>query len=208
MNGISSKALNLGEPENKKGFNGNELQEKEFTISDLAWYDFNARTYDQQIGRFMQIDPSPDDGDQESFTPYQFGLDNSILNSDPNGKCHSCFVGALVGFVVDASVQVTSSVTILCGYFTEVAGCWSYDVRASWTISFSTMNKHINLETTVNCLQQVTIVNNYTLLFCIYSKSDAHDQTSEAIAQIVAQTIPSVPVRTDTQINSVVICYN
>jgi RHS repeat-associated protein len=111
MAGISSEALNFGDPENKKGFNGNELQDKEFTVSGLAWYDFNARTYDPQVGRFIQIDPLPDDGDQESFTPYQFGLDNPILNNDPDGKCPSCIIGGIVGFLVDATVQVGSSIT-------------------------------------------------------------------------------------------------
>jgi len=80
MGGISSEAAKPVEiPENKKGFNGNELQDKEFTVGGLAWYDFNARTYDQQIGRFIQIDPLPDDGNQESFAPYQFGLDNPLF---------------------------------------------------------------------------------------------------------------------------------
>src|SRR5882672_1098488 len=112
MAGISSDALNFGEPENKKGYNGNELQSKEFSdLSGLAWYDFNARTYDPQIGRFIQIDPLPDDGDQESFTPYQFGLDNPVLNNDPDGKCPSCILGGIVGFLVDATVQSVSSVT-------------------------------------------------------------------------------------------------
>lgn len=59
MSGISSSALKGSSyPENRKKYNGNELQSGEFADgSGLELYDFNARTYDAQIGRFLQIDP-------------------------------------------------------------------------------------------------------------------------------------------------------
>ncbi len=84
MAGISSKAA--GKLRSNKGFNGNELQSKEFSDgSGLELYDFNARTYDPQIGRFMQIDPETELW-QENLTPYHFGLNNPILHDDPDGK--------------------------------------------------------------------------------------------------------------------------
>jgi len=83
MAGISSNALM--KLENKRGFNGNEIQNKEFSDgSGLEVYDFNARTYDQQIGRFIQIDPVTEG--QESLTPYHFGANDPISNSDPTGR--------------------------------------------------------------------------------------------------------------------------
>src|SRR5690606_28409558 len=83
---ISSKALAFGEPKNKKGYAGNEIQHKEFSDgSGLELYDFNARTYDQQIGRFIQIDPLSEDG-QESWSPYHYSYDNPATFSDPDGK--------------------------------------------------------------------------------------------------------------------------
>ena len=84
MAGISSKAA--GSLINRKGYNGNELQNKEFSDgSGLELYDFNARTYDQQTGRFIQIDPESEEADQESWSPYHFTLDNPINHSDPDG---------------------------------------------------------------------------------------------------------------------------
>ncbi len=83
MAGISSKAA--ASSINKKGYNGNELQNKEFSDgSGLEVYDFNARTYDQQIGRFIQIDPLFEGG-QESINPYHFSYNNPIRFSDPDG---------------------------------------------------------------------------------------------------------------------------
>ncbi len=84
MVGISSKAA--GKLENRNKYNGNELQSKEFSDgSGLELFDFNARTYDQQIGRFIQIDPETEYL-QESFSPFHFGINNPILYDDPDGK--------------------------------------------------------------------------------------------------------------------------
>jgi RHS repeat-associated protein len=103
MAGISSKALNTGgnDPScgcpNKKGFNGNEIQNKEFTDgSGLEVYDFNARTYDQQIGRFIQIDPLTDEGDQEKLSTYHFSNNNPIRYNDPDGKCPGCWRAMMI----------------------------------------------------------------------------------------------------------------
>jgi|LakMenE01Jun11ns_1017448.scaffolds.fasta_scaffold9941209_5 RHS repeat-associated protein len=97
MAGISSKALSFGSPENKKAYNGNELQSKEFTDgSGLDAYDFNARAYDQQIGRFIQIDPLFEQ-DQESLNPFHFSYNNPIRFNDPDGRApeECCDFGSL-----------------------------------------------------------------------------------------------------------------
>jgi len=79
MSGITSKAMN-GVPENKKKFNdGTERT----TDVDLNWDETDFRSYDAQIGRFIQIDPLSFLTDDVS--PYAFALNNPILLNDPLG---------------------------------------------------------------------------------------------------------------------------
>lgn len=97
MAGKSSNALKGSNyPENRLKYNGKELQNMEFADgAGLELYDFNARTYDQQIGRFLQVDPLIESGEQETITPYHFGKNNPVKYNDPDGKCPNCIIGFL-----------------------------------------------------------------------------------------------------------------
>ncbi len=80
--GISYKAA--GSLENKNKFSSNELQSGEFAEgTGLEFYDFNARMYDAQIGRFMAIDPLADLDDSQS--PFDYARNNPINYTDPSG---------------------------------------------------------------------------------------------------------------------------
>jgi RHS repeat-associated protein len=96
MAGICCRAY--GRIGSRKLYNGNELQEKEFSDgSGLDFYDFNARSYDQQLGRFMQVDPLAEEEGQESCTPYHFTYNNPVRFEDADGKIP---IPAIIGVAV------------------------------------------------------------------------------------------------------------
>jgi RHS repeat-associated protein len=82
MSGVSSRAA--GKLENKFKYNGKELQSKEFSDGlGTEWYDYAARMYDNQIGRFFTVDPAINN--YKSFSGYIYGADNPIRFIDIYG---------------------------------------------------------------------------------------------------------------------------
>lgn len=82
MSGISSKAA--GGLENKKGFNGQEKQSKEFSDgSGLEWMDFTAKVYDPGLEGFLPKTLALTIC--EGGAPYEFAFDNPGRYADPEG---------------------------------------------------------------------------------------------------------------------------
>lgn len=71
--------------QNKYRFNGKELQNHEFSDeTGLDWYDYGARMYDDQIGRWTAIDKLSEK--YFNLSPYAYAANNPILNVDVEGK--------------------------------------------------------------------------------------------------------------------------
>jgi len=65
------------------GYNGKELQVDSINTKKLDWYDYGARFYDPQIGRWHSVDPMAHE--REWLSPYNYCQNDPINRTDPTG---------------------------------------------------------------------------------------------------------------------------
>jgi len=76
---ITTLSKSTAEPENRYKYNGKELT-NDF---GLEWYEYGARMYDPQIGRWHVVDPMAEK--YFEWSPYNYVANNPMIFIDPNG---------------------------------------------------------------------------------------------------------------------------
>ncbi len=105
--GLSMKVIGkegTGVLQNKYKYNGKEEQRKEFSDgSGLELYDYGARNFNSQIGRWQTIDPLSDSS--RGWSPFLYGENNPIRNVDVDGMYSDFYdeAGTKISHVEDGS---------------------------------------------------------------------------------------------------------
>jgi len=90
--------------QNRFLYNGKELQNDVMAGSRLDWYDYGARFYDAQLGRFLSVDPLSEKFSYQS--PFVYASNNPILFIDKNGESPIILPAA-------AAIAINTAVTVL-----------------------------------------------------------------------------------------------
>lgn len=131
--GDLSYMANMAKPNNFI-FNGKELQ-REF---GLDWFDYGARNYDPQIGRWHSVDPKADA--MYMASPYAYSFNNPILYQDKDGSIPiiPMLIKAGIGGALDVFIQVSFSyyfdedVSTIGEAFDEV-NWWQVTRASAWS---------------------------------------------------------------------------
>jgi len=79
-------------------------------IGTTGLYDFKARWYDPEVGRFLAVDPLlPAPGDPQTHNPYPYVNNDPVNLTDPDGRClDGCIIEGIIWLIVYAAISYVS----------------------------------------------------------------------------------------------------
>ncbi|MCF6404451.1 DUF6443 domain-containing protein [Chitinophaga filiformis] len=164
MAGISAKALKKSYINNNYLFNGKKFETSEFGdgwSSNL--YDFGARLYDPQIGRFHA--PDPHGAKYGWISQFNFAFDNPVNFIDPDGKDAKPIAGGVKYTGVDA-----------VNFYKDIQKARAAGTKLVFHFVYESMTKNI-YQNTMNALRK-----GHSMLLTYDSDKDAaDDRRSDAL---------------------------
>ena len=132
--GMTHKPQAVTTSDNRYLFNGKELQNNLLGGVNLDRYDYGARFYDPQIGRWQVIDPNTEQ--YFGWSPYNYVTNNPLNLIDPDGRS-----GEVVIDKQNKTVTVTSNL-ILYGSAGSAALAKSTagDIQKQWNAAGGTVS--------------------------------------------------------------------
>jgi RHS repeat-associated protein len=200
MAGISDKAVKTAYTQNKYRYTGKELQNQEFTDgSGLEDYDFGARRYDHQVGRWQGIDALTESSTNTS--PYNYVFNNPGKLIDPDGM--SVVYDWNTGNYVETN-QLGETYNVSADYAFSAASVsdHEFDLTALWKLAVNAdrISKEHDYNCSMCCLKAMSsnLATLYNLAESLFALSG---NLADVLKPIIAMGKATALMKVDPTVN-------